>query len=246
MTALSTRSKQVRRDAITLAQANAGYHFGGSFSVVEILLAYFEGRGPDDKLVFSKGHACWPLYVLLREQGLNPKLEGHPYRDPANGIEYTTGSLGHGFPAAVGMALAKKIKGEPGRIVCIIGEGDVQEGTCWESLLIAGHHRLNNLCVVVDLNGIQGSGRTSDILDVQTPAYLAAEGAGWNAYARLDGHSVRTMAHYMFEDQFVNKPELVFAHTIKGRGVSFMENSPIWHARHMTPEETKQAMEELA
>ena len=243
MIPLTPRGRQVRREVIKLAQANGGYHFGGSFSVVEILLVFFAKRTPQDELVLSKGHGCWPLYVLLREQGLKPLLEGHPKRDPANGISYTTGSLGHGFPAAVGMALARKLRDQPGRIVAVLGEGDVQEGTFWESLLIAGHHKLRNLSVVVDLNQVQGSGCVADILPIYMPACSAAESAGWEIEVE-DGHDQAEMEQVIFRYGLL--PHLIFAHTIKGRGVSFMEGEPAWHAHGMTPEQTAQAMKELA
>ena len=111
---LSKRSKKLRLDIIKLSKANGGYHYGGSFSCVEILLSLFDNvlNEKKDKFIMSKGHACWGFYVLLREKGLNPLLEGHPHRDIHNGVEWTTGSEGHGFPAAVGISLAKKIKKE--------------------------------------------------------------------------------------------------------------------------------------
>jgi transketolase len=241
-TPLTARGKEIRRKVIELAQANGGYHFGGSFSVVEILLAYFAKRSPNDELVLSKGHGCWPLYVILRELGLNPVLEGHPRRDPANGISYTTGSLGHGLPAAAGMAMARKLNNSPGRIVAVLGEGDVQEGTFWESLLIAGHHNLRNLTAVVDLNRVQGSGMVNDILPVYLPACSAAESAGWLIEVE-DGHDQQMMERVIF--QWSTQPQLIMAHTIKGRGVSFMENEPAWHAHGLDPVQTSKAMEEL-
>ena len=241
MTPLTAEAKRIRRETIKLAQANGGYHFGGSFSCVEILMAYFGGRSENDVLVFSKGHGCWPLYVMLREQGLNPLLEGHPKRDPANGIDYTTGSLGHGLPAAVGMAWARKLQGRPGRVVAVIGDGDAQEGTCWESLLIAGRHRLDNLVVVYDSNGIQGSGMVADILPVANTLLAAVGAAGWTVRG-CNGHDLAQLS-VIFRTAYL--PVLVFADTVKGRGVSFMEGKPEWHANGMTPEQTAQAMQEL-
>lgn len=246
MTPLTAEGKRIRREVIKLAQENHGYHFGGSFSVVEILLAYFQGRGKDDKLVFSKGHGWWPLAVMLREQGFNLVLEGHPRRTPGSGIEYTTGSLGHGFPAAVGMALARKIKKVPGRIVCIIGEGDVQEGTCWESLLIAGHHKLDNLTVIFDCNGIQGSGHVEDILPVFEAVRCAAIATYWRIFACIDAHKISQIKEALDWAVSSISPTMILAKTIKGRGVSFMENRPEWHAKAMDEAQTKQALEELA
>ena len=241
-TPLTATGRAIRRATIMLAQAHGGYHFGGSFSVVEILCAFFDHCAANDLLVFSKGHGCWPLYVMLRAQGKTPLLEGHPKRDPANGIAYTTGSLGHGLPAAVGMAAARQIAGKRGRIVVVIGEGDVQEGTFWESLLIAGRHRLDNLTVMLDSNGIQGSGRVDEILPCLRAAIEAAYGALWSV-DEADGHDVSALAEAMFRAGFF--PHLVIAHTVKGRGVSFMENDPAWHAHGLDATQTAQALAEL-
>ncbi len=162
---LSERSKQVRRDAIDLSLANGGYHYGGSFSCADILVNLFDRvMGPGDRFILSKGHGCWVYYVLLRELGFNPLLEGHPHYDPSNGVYCTAGSMGHGFPTAIGQALARKLKKEPGTVYVLIGDGEAQEGTTWESLLIAGHLKLDNLVVIVDNNNIQGSGYVDKIM----------------------------------------------------------------------------------
>jgi len=242
---LNERSKQVRWDTITLSAANGGYHYGGCFSYVEILIALFDHvMGPDDRFILSKGHACWPLYVVLRERGLNPKLGGHPERDPANGIWATTGSLGHGLPTAVGMALAKKMKKEPGRIFVVMGDGECQAGTLWESMLIAARLRLNNLVVIVDWNGIQGSDFCDKVLDCRGVRELGlAAITGWEG-RQVDGHDIEEL-----KDALLQKypgPTMIVALTVKGKGVSFMENVPKWHACWLNPEQSKQAFEELA
>ena len=244
MLELNERSKQVRRDVIALSKANGGYHYGGSFSCVEILIALFDHvMGPDDRFILSKGHACWPLYVLLREKGFNPKLEGHPHRDPYNGILATTGSLGHGLPTAVGMAQAKKLKGEPGRVFVLMGDGECQAGTTWESMLIASKFRLDNLVAVVDWNGIQGSDFIEDVLPL-TPSKLfsVADKFGWGVF-RVDGHNL-TEIEYALEAE-VSLPKMVIAETVKGMGVSFMQNSPKWHSNWLSPDLERQALEEL-
>jgi transketolase len=244
---LNERSKQVRRDTIKLSKANGGYHFGGSFSCVEILIALFdEVLSPvddrKDKFIMSKGHACYPYYVLLRERGFNPRLEGHPKRDPANGVECTTGSMGHGLPTAVGIAMAKKIKGEAGKVYVLMGDGECQEGTTWESLLIASQHKLDNLCVIIDENMIQGSGRVNDILP--NPILPLALSLCWATY-RTKGHDVENLTEVIGELPYNKMPKLVVAQTIKGKGVSFMEDKPEWHAKWLGDEDEAKAMREL-
>ena len=239
---LNKRSKQIRRDIIDLSQSNFGYHYGGSFSCVEILIALFDHvLQPEDKFIMSKGHACWGYYVLLREKGYSPLLEGHPHLDEINGVNFTSGSMGHGFPAAVGMAMARKIKKTHGRIFVLIGDGECQEGTTWESALIGGRFSLNNLTVIVDNNNIQGSGFVSEILDIK-PLQSMTEAANWNVNI-LDGHDIGALTTNLQHQS--RKPKLIIAKTIKGKGVSFMENVPLWHAKFLDAEHEKIAKDEL-
>jgi transketolase len=263
---MNTRSKQIRRDTITLSKANGGYHFGGCFSATEILIALYDYvLTTDDQFILSKGHACWPLYVILREKGLNPKLQGHPSRDPHNGILCTTGSLGHGLPMALGMARAKKIKGEPGKVFVLVGDGECQEGTTWESLLIAVSLGLDNLVVIVDWNQIQGSGYVGDISPAMARFPEVPERLGWED-AVVDGHDIDLLRGTLLNCAMINvqdlsddgpvykegtvkeqkAPRIIFALTVKGKGVSFMENDPAWHAKWLDDAHEAQAMEELA
>ena len=246
---LSERSKQVRRDAIDLSLANGGYHYGGSFSCADILVNLFDKvMGPDDRFILSKGHGCWVYYVLLRELGFNPLLEGHPHYDPSNGVYCTAGSMGHGMPTALGQALARKIKGEPGTIFVLIGDGEAQEGTTWESILIASHLKLDNLVVIVDNNNIQGSGYVDKIMPVIDPLIGAALQAGWVVH-EFDGHDDESWDQFEVKpgEYYVshNGPTLMVAHTIKGRGVSFMENQPKWHSNWLGGEMLEKARQEL-
>lgn len=246
---LSERSKQVRRDTIALSKANGGYHYGGCFSATEILITLFDKFITDrDRFILSKGHACWPYYVLLRERGLNPRLSGHPSRDPANGIHCTTGSLGHGLPAGVGMALARKLRGEGGMVYVLMGDGECQEGTTWESMLIAAHHKLDNLLVVIDWNRIQGSDFVNKILplpDMTKTGLLL----GWYAIS-TDGHDLPKLEyalellHSRVPDPS-ERPRMLVAGTVKGRGVSYMENNPKWHANWPDEAHVAAALEEL-
>jgi len=244
MNELNTRSKQVRRDAIELSLANGGYHYGGSFSCAEILVNLYDSiMDKNDRFILSKGHGCWVYYVLLRELGFNPTLEGHPHYEPENGIFCTAGSMGHGFPTAVGQSLARKIKGDKSKVYVLIGDGESQEGTTWESILIAGHLKLENLVCIVDFNGIQGSGRVDDIMPVCSPLIGAAENAGWDV-RQVDGHNNELIeSSKTWGDD--KKPTLVIAKTIKGKGVSFMEDVPKWHSTWLGGDNLKKAMEEL-
>jgi transketolase len=232
---LSRRSKWIRRESLKIGLPNGFYHYGGSFSVAEILLAlYDQVLQPEDRAILSKGHAWLPQIVLLRERGLDPQLCGHPQYDEANGIYATTGSLGHGMPLGLGRAKAKQMLRLPGRVFVIIGDGEAQEGTFWESLLVARQHALQNLTVVIDYNGIQGSGFVDNIMGLRLVGGVA-KAAGW-AVREVDGHDVSRLAGIM-DEHVPGLPKLVIAHTVKGRGVPFMENDPSWHARYPSPEE---------
>jgi transketolase len=240
---LSARSKQVRRDAIEISKANGGYHYGGSFSCAEILVNLWDQiMGERDRFILSKGHGCWVYYVLLRENGFNPTLEGHPHYEPENGIYCTTGSMGHGLPVGIGMALARKVSGRKGKIFILMGDGECQEGTTWESILLGGKLKLENLVAIVDSNGIQGSGFVEDILPVTNALRATAKSAGWRVLD-IDGHNDE-LNKIDFETTV--EPTLIIAKTIKGKGVSFMENSPKWHSNWLGGDFERQALEELS
>lgn len=248
---MNKRSKELRRKTIELSKANGGYHYGGCFSIVEILIALFEYvLHASDRFILSKGHACWPYYVLLREMGYSPRLEGHPVRDPNNMVYCSTGSLGHGFPTGIGIAMAKKIKGVDGMVYVLMGDGECQEGTTWESMLIASQQSLGNLVVIVDWNKIQGSGFVKDILSVDGLDEVAVA-IGWRTYS-IDGHSIADLRETFSNIRSIYKsttcptPTLVIAHTVKGKGISFMENKPEWHAKWPNKEEEAQALQELS
>lgn len=241
---LSERGKQIRRDTLILARENGGYHFGGCFSCTEIISSPYDlVMEKNDVFLLSKGHACWPLYVILKEQGLSPRLQSHPHRDIHNGVTWTSGSLGHGFPAAIGIALAKRLLKEEGRVFVLLGDGECQEGTTWESLLLAAKLKLSNLVVLVDNNRIQGSDYTDAVLSIN-PLIAAAQSAGWIFTMAMKGHDEKSLTS-LFEKTF-SMPHLIFVQTEKGRGVSFMEDHPEWHAKWPSQEELTKAMEELS
>jgi len=246
---MNERSKQVRRDTIKLMQQYGGTHFGGSMSCVEILIALYDHILTDnDIFILSKGHACWPYYVLLKEKGYSPRMEAHPHYDPHNGVHCTTGSLGHGLPFGLGIALAKKIKKEPGRVYVLMGDGECQEGTLWESLLIANAKDINNVTVIVDNNKLQGSDEVSNIVRSGWSVGIApwfqgiAMHCGWKSLI-TDGHSITDIVKDI--ELKTPRPKFIMADTIKGRGISFMENSVEWHSKPLLPDLEKKALEEL-
>ena len=240
---LNERSKQVRRDAIDISLKNGGYHYGGSFSCAEIIVHLFDTiMKNNDRFILSKGHGCWVYYVILRELGFNPTLEGHPHYEPENGVWCTAGSMGHGLPVGMGQALARKLKGQDDKIFVLMGDGECQEGTTWESLLIAGHLKIDNLIAIIDNNKIQGSGFVDDIMPAISSVDAAARTAGWEVI-HIDGHN-EELCGIEFDKQ--DKPILIIADTIKGKGVSFMEGQPKWHSNWLGGDFLKQALEELS
>jgi transketolase len=239
---LNERSKFLRREIIKLSKANGGYHYGGTFSTVEILVCLYDKvLTAADKFILSKGHGCWGYYVLLKEKGFKPMLEGHPHLDIHNGVYFTTGSEGHGLPAGLGMAFARKKLKTPGKIFVLMGDGECQEGTTWESLLIGGFHKINNLVAIVDYNGIQGSGYTKDILPVD-PVITTAAACGWQV-TEIDGHDNEQLLKAL--TLATDKPHFIVARTVKGKGVDFMENKPEWHSKWPNPAEEQEILKQL-
>ena len=247
---LTPRGKQIRRDLYQLSKANGGQHYGGTFSTIEILYNLYDRFLTfADRFILSKGHACWGYYVILMEQGKSPALQGHPHMDVANGVDWTTGSEGHGLPAAVGMAFAKKKMKKAGHVFVLMGDGECQEGTTWESFLLAGFHKLNNLTAIVDFNRIQGSGFVDEILPINN-LKVVAESCGWRVL-EIDGHDDVEIGAALSSDFYVEgedryKPLLIIAHTVKGKGVDFMENKPEWHSRAPNATEEAELLKQLA
>lgn len=241
---LELKAKELRKKVLDLSMETGEAHLGGCFSEIEILISLFEEvMGLQDKFILSKGHCPHPFYLLLRERGYNPKIATHPDLDPANGIYTTSGSLGHGLPLAVGMAMARKRKNQAGDIYVLMGDGECQEGTTWESLLIASRHNLNNLIAVVDYNHIQALDKLEDVLPLEN---LAEKFKAFNwAVSEVDGHSFNQLIPALKERDY-KKPRAVIADTIKGKGVSYMENNPEWHGKKANSERLKQAYEELS
>lgn len=240
---LKERAKQLRILTLDLAIESNNGHIASAFSMIEILVAlYYEVMGSRDKFILSKGHGCLSLYAILRQKGFNPKISGHPDIEPEQGIECTTGSLGHGLPIGIGMALARKMKGIKGDIYVLMGDGECQEGTTWESLLLCNKFHLDNLIIIVDRNHLQALDDTEETLplgDLWTKMHV------FNACVSvLDGHSFDWLIPGL-KKRVEDKTSIVVAHTVKGKGSTFMEGIPMWHNKLPEEKLLKQAYREL-
>ena len=208
-------------------------HLGGSFSMIETLIAIYEVlKKKHDKFILSKSHASFPLCILLRDQGFNLEIKTHLEIDEKNGINCTTGSLGHGLPISVGMAFAKKKLKKKGKIIVLISDGECQEGTTWESLLIAAKHKLDNLIIFIDYNKIQALSKLKDALPLGN-LYDKFKSFNCNCIEIADGHSFKDLIRGFKKIQNLGKPNVLIVNTIKGKGVKEFENDPVWHARQL-------------
>lgn len=209
-----------------------------------------------DRFILSKGHACAALYAALAFRGFFPeewldtfyqdggRLAGHATHTGVPGVEFSTGSLGHGLPVATGMALAAKLDGKAHRIFALLSDGECDEGSTWEPALFAPHHKLDNLVVIVDYNKIQSLGRVEDVIN------LEPFGAKWSAFGwavrEIDGHDMGEVISALEAVPFEpGRPSCILAHTVKGKGVSFMEDKLLWHYRNPSAAEVDQAIAEL-
>jgi len=230
--------KKLRNRILEVSMRDGMGHIPSALSILDVVwVLYNKIMTKDDQFILSKGHAVMALYAVLERKGLldwSEKLWGHPKRGGA--ILASTGSLGHGLPMAVGLAMAKKIKGEPGRVFCIIGDGECNEGTVWESALIAAHHKLDNLIVIVDQN--KSSERALSLGSLFSK-FSAFE---WDANELEDGHNHKELIDAIEGRHILNFPVVIIANTTKGKGIPFMENSWEWHNRKMSPEEYNQAI----
>ena len=243
MNNLEKKAKDLRRNVLDLSLENNGDgHLGGSFSEIELLISLYDRiLKPEDKFILSKGHCCYPLYLILREKGYNPKILGHPDIDIGNGICCTTGSLGHGLPIGTGMAVARKLQNKKGNIYVLMGDGECQEGTTWETIPIAVKYKLDNLTIIVDKNKFQA---LEEIVTV-TPMNLKKIFMAHECFVNeINGHNFLEIISALNKEVY-GKPKVIIANTIKGKGVSYMENDPKWHGRKVILEEVKQAYEEL-
>ena len=263
---LAEKARRIRINALKAIHAAKSGHPGGSLSSADILATLYFGelnidpKNPKmadrDKFVLSKGHAVPALYAALGERGfyevnemmtlrqVGSKFQGHPNMSKVPGIEMSTGSLGQGFSAAVGMAIAGKIDKNPGRVYVLTGDGELQEGIVWEAAMQAAHRKLDNLVAIVDLNGLQIDGKVGDEKCV-CPADEKFRSFGWNVI-NVDGHNFEELTTAFDEAKKCGGvPTAIIAHTHKGKGVSFMEDNAGWHGKAPSDEELAAAIEEL-
>ena len=245
----------------------ASGHLGGSFSAMDILtVLYFEVMNVDpknpadpdrDRFVLSKGHCTPALYPILAQRGYFPEedlalfrsveghLSGHAEMNHVKGVDMSTGSLGQGISAAVGMALAGKMDKKAYRVYTVLGDGEVEEGQVWEAFLSAAKYRLDNLCAVIDVNGLQIDGKTADVMPTE-PLDQKLKAFGWHVLS-VDGHDLAGLtAAFAQAKTLTGAPTMILAKTIKGKGVSFMENQAGWHGKAPNAEQYQQARQELA
>ena len=234
---LLLQAKKLRQDVFKAFIEKGEAHLGGSFSMIEILISIFEiFLKKNDKFILSKSHASYPLIIHLKNKGLKPKLSTHLELDDKNGIYCTTGSLGHGLPIATGMAFARKKLNKPGKIYVLISDGECQEGTTWESLLIAAKHKLNNLVVLIDYNKIQALTTLDEGLPL-TKLDKKIKAFNCNCINIKNGHSFKSIFKSLKKIKSDTKPTIVIFNTIKGKGIKEFENDPVWHARQLKGDE---------
>ena len=235
---LKDKALDLRRKTFLAFIEKGEAHLGGSFSMIEILITLFEIiLKKDDKFILSKSHSSFPYCILLNEKGFKNEITTHLEIDEENGINCTTGSLGHGLPIATGMAFARKIKNEiKNNVYVMISDGECQEGTTWESLLIASKHKLKNLKIIVDYNKIQALSKLKDALPLEN-LVKKFKAFNCNTVEVKNGHSFKSIIN-AFNKKFKNDSPTVFIfHTIKGKGIKKFENDPVWHARKLEAKE---------
>lgn len=256
-------TKEIRKSILQMVYRSKSSHIGSCLSIVEILyVLYFkvmriDPAHPDnesrDKFILSKGHASAALYATLAEKGFFEKqllerfyvdyglLPGHVDMKAVPGIEASSGSLGHGLSIGIGMAIANKLSNNPGHIYVLLGDGECNEGSIWEGVMIAPMLKLDNLTVIIDLNKLQGYGRSDEIIN-QSNIIERWKAFGWDTYD-IDGHDTEEIEVAL--KYYHSMPKVIVANTIKGKGISFMENKLEWHYKSPNTEEYQKALAEL-
>lgn len=259
-------ARNIRKDIVSMIHMSKSGHPGGSLSAVEILTAlYFDEMNIDpnnckmedrDRFVLSKGHAAPVLYATLAHKGyfdreelkglrkINRMLQGHPDMKGTPGVEMSTGSLGQGFSVACGMAMASKLDNAPWRVYTLLGDGEVQEGIVWEAAMSAAHYKLDNMVAFLDYNGLQIDGKTEDVMNIGS-IVDKFKAFGWNVI-EIDGHDFdQIFAALDMAKETVGKPTMIISKTIKGKGVSFMENQAGWHGAAPSDSDLERALLDL-
>ena len=262
---LTDLAKAIRKHSVRMIHNANSSHLGSNLSMAELMSVLYKRilsvspariEDPErDRFILSKGHAAAGYYAVLAECGFFPidwldsfyqngsKLSGHATCGTP-GVEVSTGALGHGLPIATGMALAGKRNGSSYRVFTVLSDGECDEGSTWEAAMLASQHSLDNLVAIIDYNKIQALGYTKDVVDLE-PFAAKWTAFGWSV-REIDGHNVEVIEDTLLEVPFESKrPSCVIAHTVKGKGVSFMEDELLWHYRNPQGEEYKNALAEL-
>lgn len=262
---LETKANDIRKAIISMINKAKAGHPGGSLSAAEIVTAlYFHEMKVDpknpgwedrDRFILSKGHACPVLYAALAEKGYFERshldtlrkygsiLQGHPDLRKTPGVDMTSGSLGNGLSVGVGMALAAKWKRKDYRVYVLLGDGEIQEGMVWEAAMSAAKYKLDNLVAIVDYNGMQINGWVNDVMRLE-PLSDKWKAFGWNV-VEINGNEMREVLPAFQKARKLRGPVVIIANTVKGKGVSFMENEVDWHGKAPNDEQTARALEEL-
>ena len=265
---LQDSAKEVRRNIVKMIHNAKSGHPGGSLSGADILTVLYEkclnipsdwDNNPDfdkrDRFILSKGHASPLLYAILAQHGIidkaelmtfrkiNSRLQGHPAHGYIQGVETSTGSLGQGLSVGCGIALGLRLDDNPAKVVVYLGDGELQEGSCWEAFMQAAHRNLNNLIAIVDRNKLQIDGCTEDVMALGNVADKI-KSFGWNTL-EIDGHNIKEIYNAIEKAKLSEKPFAIIANTIKGKGISFMEKQAGWHGKAPNDEQLELALKEL-
>ncbi len=259
-------AQRLRRDILAMAHHGGGAHIAPAYSIIDILAILYseflnltptnQDSNDRDRFILSKGHGCAALYAILADRGFFPRAElkrycrpdgilgGHPDMTHVPGVEASTGSLGHGFVFATGVAYGLKMLKNSARVFSVVGDGECQEGSIWEASLLAGNLGLENFVGILDYNKLQGMGEVETISGLR-PATEKWKSFGWGV-REIDGHNTDAIRSAFKEVPFEDgKPSMIVAHTIKGKGISFMEGKTIWHYKLPKGEDMKRACAEL-
>ncbi len=264
---LETTAKEIRKDVVEMIYHAGSGHPGGSLSAADLITAlYFNELNIDpknprwedrDRFILSKGHCCPVLYAALARVGFFPleelktlrkfrsRLQGHPSMNKTPGVDMNSGSLGNGISIGIGRALGARLDGKSYRVFVMVGDGELQEGMNWEALMAAAHFKLKNLIVIIDYNNLQVDGSVDEIMDI-APLKQKITAFGWQVY-EVDGHNMREILDTFARIRHSSwkGPSAIIAYTVKGKGVSFMENRVEWHGRALSQRELEVALKEL-
>lgn len=250
-------SREVRKNILLQIYSAQSGHPGGALSCADILTTiYFKTMNDGDKFVLSKGHASAALYAVLAQKSiisksdlesfrkLNSKLQGHPSLLKLNGVDVSSGSLGQGLSVANGMALAFKLDKKENNVYVVLGDGEIQEGQVWEAMMTASHYKLNNVIAFLDYNKLQIDGSNDEVMQI-APVKDKFKAFGWYVQ-EIDGHNFDEISMAIENAKKQDKPSMIIANTIKGKGVSFMENQCSWHGKAPNAEQYEAALAEFA